>query len=462
MDCAADFRLPSILPDIIFFPTASKRYKEQVMTTYLYSAMDSKGRETKGTVQVADQAEALRRIKEMGFFPVKITEIPREPLSPAARVWRHTARLSLTSRRRHAPRTFRPHSAARVKSKQLALFTRQLATLLEAGMPLLRSLLLLHEQETSRRFKPVIANLAAAIEGGGTFSESLAQYPKIFDRLYLNMIKAGELGGMLELSLKRLADFLEKSARIKGKVKAAMFYPAAVFTVAGGVMALMLLLVVPRFKEVFAGLNEGRPLPEFTRFVLGVSDSLMRHFFVAAIIVASLYVFCLFGIRTRAGRRFFDWFKLRMPVLGPVFTKIAIARFTRTLGTLVSSGVPILQSLTIVKEATGNVIVGNLIGRVHDNVEQGENIAGPLRSSRVFPPMVVGMIDVGEQTGALPEMLNKIADAYDEEVDNSVSAMASLLEPAMIVFLGIVVGSIVIAMFLPIITIDPTAGPHID
>ncbi len=423
------------------------------MITYSYCALDAQGKETKGTVQVADQAEALQRIKEMGFFPIKITELGREPLSPAARVRRHAKRLSLTSRQ--ATRAPAAGSHGRVKSRQLAAFTRQLATLLEAGMPLLRSLRLLHEQEPNRHFKEVIADLAVSIEGGSSLSEALAQYPKIFNRLYLNMIKAGEIGGVLESSLKRLAEFMEKAARIKGKVKAAMFYPAAVSVVAAGVMALMLLFVVPRFKEVFAGINPGRPLPEFTRFVLGISDFALKHFLMAAIGLTILYAVFLLAIRTRRGRHLFDHFKLRMPVLGPVFRKVAIARFTRTLGTLITSGVPILQALTIIKEATGNVVVGRLVGRVHDNVEQGESIVGPLRESRIFPAVVVGMVDVGEQTGALPEMLNKIADDYDEEVDNSVTAMTSLLEPIMIVFLGVVVGSIVIAMFLPIINLDP-------
>lgn len=422
------------------------------MTTFSYCALDAKGKETRGTLHVANQTEALQRIKEMGFFPVKITEASRQPLSPAARVRRHAGRLALTS---HGTRVSAGVFRGQVKSKQLALFTRQLATLLEAGMPLLRSLRLLHEQEPARYFKAVIADLAVSIEGGSSFSEALAQYPKIFDRLYLNMIKAGEIGGVLENSLKRLADFMEKAASIKGKVKAAMFYPAAVLTVASGVMALMLLFVVPRFKEVFAGLTGGRPLPEFTRFVLGISDFALKHFLSAAVVVAVLYVVFLFAIRTPGGRKLFDRFKLRMPVLGPVFRKVAIARFTRTLGTLITSGVPILQALTIIKEATGNVIVGGLVGRVYDNVAQGESIVGPLRESRIFPAMVVGMIDVGEQTGALPEMLNKIADNYDEEVDNSVTAMTSLLEPVMIVFLAVVVGSIVIAMFLPIINFDP-------
>lgn len=421
------------------------------MSTYSYAAVNAEGRETRGTLQVADQAEAIKRIKEMGFFPVKVTEISQATLSPAARAQRHGRRLGLVSRAARAGAS--PGRRFRARTRTLTLFTRQLATLLEAGMPLLRSLRLLQEQEEQRQFKILLGELALAIESGSSFSEALGQHPGSFNRLYVNMVKAGEMAGVLENSLKRLADFMEKSARIRGKVKAGLFYPAAVMTVALGVMALMLLVIVPRFKDVFAGMTNGRPLPAFTRFVLGISDSVTHHFLAAAVIGAGMYGLFRLALRTAAGRRVFDHFKLRAPVLGRVLRKLAIARFTRTLGALISSGVPILQALTIIKEATGNVVLGSLVARVRANVEQGESIAGPLRESNIFPSMVVGMVEVGEQTGALPEMLGKIADTYEEEVDNAVTAMTSLLEPVMIVFLGVMVGSIVIAMFLPLLDI---------
>ena len=422
------------------------------MNTYSYTALDVQGRETKGTLQVATQDEALKRIKEMGFFPVKVTE--RVALAPAARAQRHAARLKLTSK---ANTTVAPRAKGRVKAKQVTIFTRQLATLLEAGLPLLRGLRLLHEQEENKAFKAVLTDLAQSIEGGSSFSEALAQHPKVFDRLLLNMVKAGEIAGVMELSLKRLADFREKAARIKGKVKAAMFYPAAVLTVAFAVLALMLLFIVPRFKEVLGGLNNGAPLPAFTRFVIGLSETVQHSFLWVVAGAAVLFgAFKLF-VATEQGRLWFDGLKLRMPVFGPLFRKLAISRFTRTLGTLITSGVPILQALNIIKDATGNAVVGRLVGRVHDNVEQGESITGPLRESRIFPAMVVGMVDVGEQTGAMPEMLNRIADNYDEEVDNSVSAMTSLMEPIMIVVLGVIVGCIVVALFLPLI---PNDGPN--
>ena len=263
------------------------------------------------------------------------------------------------------------------------------------------------------------------------------------------MVKAGELGGVLEVVLKRLAEFAEKAQKIKGKIKAALFYPIAVMIVATGILILLMTFVVPRFKEVFAGMDI--TMPRFTLFVLAISDAIRHHILPVMGGVAVAWVLFLLFLKTKAGRLIWDKFKLKMPAIGPVISKIAISRFTRTLGTLVSSGVPILQALTIVKETAGNVVISNAVAKVHESVKEGETITAPLESSAVFPPMVVSMVDVGEQTGALPEMLLRIADNYEEEVDNSVAAMTSLLEPIMIVFLAVVVGSIVIAMFLPLI-----------
>ena len=251
--------------------------------------------------------------------------------------------------------------------------------------------------------------------------------------------------------LKRLAEFSEKAQKIKGKVKAALFYPVAVMIVAVGILMLLMVFVVPKFQEVFAGM--GMTLPWFTSFVLGISNIIKNNILqTLGVLVAVVIVFLLIINKTKSGRLVWDKFKLKMPALGPVISKVAISRFTRTLGTLVSSGVPILQALTIVKETSGNVVISNAIGKVHESVKEGETITAPLEASGVFPPMVVSMVDVGEQTGAMPEMLLKIADNYDEEVDNAVAAMTSLLEPIMIVFLAVIVGSIVIAMFLPLIS----------
>jgi type IV pilus assembly protein PilC len=328
----------------------------------------------------------------------------------------------------------------------------------DAGLPLLRGLRVLEKQERNPTLKNIIGELAVSIEGGSTFSEGLAQHPKVFNRLFVNMVKAGELGGVLEVVLNRLSEFMEKAQKIKGKVIAAMFYPIAVLVVATAILTILMVYVIPKFKEVFAGMLDNAELPAFTRFVLAISDTIKNHFVYTVSGVAVFVILFLLSLRTKFGRHAFDKFKLKMPIIGPVVSKVAISRFTRTLGTLVSSGVPILQALTIVKETAGNVIIANAVNSVHESVKEGETITAPLEASGVFPPMVISMVDVGEQTGALPEMLLKIADNYDDEVDNAVSAMTSLLEPVMIIFLAVIVGSIVIAMFLPLIDLMNKVG----
>jgi type IV pilus assembly protein PilC len=420
------------------------------MPRYNYIALDTHGKETKGTIEVASQNEAIGRVKEMGLFPTKIVESEKsQEKTPQKKARAKTAgkkglNINLNLKI--------PGLSGRVKPKVLTVFTRQLATLVDAGLPLLRGLRVLEKQERSSTLKSILRELALAIEGGSTFSEALAQHPKVFNRLFVNMVKAGELGGVLEVALRRLAEFSEKAQKIKGKVKAAMFYPVAVLIVSMGILILLLTFVIPRFQSVFEGmLGPGQQLPWFTRLVMGISNTVKNHIIVTAACLAVFVVLFLLFIRTKFGRWAWDNFKLKVPIIGPVVRKVAISRFTRTLGTLISSGVPILQALTIVRETAGNVIISNAVTIVHESVKEGETITAPLESSGVFPPMVVSMVDVGEQTGALPEMLLKIADNYDEEVDNAVASMTSLLEPIMIVFLAVVVGSIVIAMFLPLI-----------
>ncbi|HEU0039605.1 MAG TPA: type II secretion system F family protein [Verrucomicrobiae bacterium] len=426
------------------------------MPKYSYVAMDSRGKESKGTIEVASQNEAIGRVKEMGLFPTKIVEVDKVKESPDKKA--KVAGRPAGKKKGVNLNIQIPGLSGRGKSKVLTTFTRQLATLVDAGLPLLRGLRVLEKQEKNPTLKSIIAELALAIEGGSTFSEALAQHPKVFNRLFINMVKAGELGGVLEVVLNRLAEFMEKAQKIKGKVIAAMFYPVAVLVVATVILLILMVKVVPSFKQVFEGMLEGASLPAFTRLVLGISEAIKDHILVTSGVVAACFVVFLLFIRTKFGRHVWDKFKLKMPVLGPVVSKVAISRFTRTLGTLVSSGVPILQALTIVKETAGNVIVSNAVGQVHESVKEGETITAPLEASGVFPPMVISMVDVGEQTGALPEMLLKIADNYDEEVDNAVAAMTSLLEPIMIVFLAVVVGSIVIAMFMPLIELMNRVG----
>lgn len=426
------------------------------MPKFSYVAMDQKGKEQKGTLEVASQNEAIGRVKEMGLFPTKIVEVDKvkekgrkaQPAGKARGKKGGGMNINISI----------PGLGGKVKSKVLTTFTRQLATLVDAGLPLLRGLRVLEKQEKNPTLKSVIGDLSLAIEGGSTFSESLAQHPKIFNRLFVNMVKAGELGGVLEVVLTRLAEFMEKAQKIKGKVIAAMFYPVAVLVVATAILILLMVKVVPQFKAVFENMIEGAQLPAFTRLVMGISDMVKDNILMTLGIIAVFVVLFMIFIRTKFGRHVWDKFKLKMPVVGPVVNKVAISRFTRTLGTLISSGVPILQALTIVKETAGNVIVSNAVGAVHESVKEGETITAPLEASGVFPPMVISMVDVGEQTGALPEMLLKIADTYDEEVDNSVAAMTSLLEPIMIIFLAVIVGSIVIAMFLPLIDLMNKVG----
>ena len=422
------------------------------MPKYNYVALDQKGNETKGSIECGSQNEAIGRVKEMQLFPTKITEADKEDKSAAKKAKSKTVTKPRAGGKKGGGMNFNikiPGLGGGVKPKVLTTFTRQLATLVDAGLPLLRGLRVLEKQERNATLKGILAQLATSIEGGSTFSEALAQHPKVFNRLFVNMVKAGELGGVLEVVLKRLAEFSEKAQKIKGKVKAALFYPIAVLIVAIGIMILLMTFVVPKFKDVFAGM--GFELPGFTVFVLAVSDLVRLHILPTMGGLAVLVVLFLLFIKTKFGRRLWDKTKLVMPPVGQVISKVSISRFCRTLGTLVSSGVPILQALTIVKETAGNVIIANAVAKVHESVKEGETITAPLESSRVFPPMVVSMVDVGEQTGALPEMLLKIADNYDEDVDNAVAAMTSLLEPIMIVFLALIVGSIVIAMFLPLI-----------
>ena len=429
------------------------------MPKYSYVAMDSRGKETKGTLEVATQSEAISRVKEMGFFPTKIVEVDKEKPDKKAKTGGKPKAGAKGAKKGGMSINIKiPGLSGRVKSKVLTTFTRQLATLVDAGLPLLRGMRVLEKQERNVTLKAIIGELAVAVEGGSTFSEALAQHPKVFNKLFVNMVKAGELGGVLEVVLNRLSEFMEKAQKIKGKVISAMFYPMAVLFVAVAILTILMVAVIPKFQDVFSNMLEGQALPAFTRLVLGISNTIKNNFIYTVIGVAVFVALFMWAIRTKGGRRVWDKFKMKVPGVGPVVSKVAIARFTRTLGTLVSSGVPILQALNIVKETAGNVIVANAVSAVHDSVKEGETITAPLEASGVFPPMVISMVDVGEQTGALPEMLLKIADNYDEEVDNAVSAMTSLLEPVMIVFLAVVVGSIVIAMFLPLIALMSGIG----
>ena len=424
------------------------------MPKFDYVAMDSKGKEVAGVLDAENQATAHGRIREMGYFPTSIVESgkdKRSGKSPADA----SAPAHASTRKSGAKRSF---GGSKVKSKVMTAFTRQLATLIDAGLPLLRGLEVLRKGEKNPGLKKAIVAIAESVEAGSTFSEALAQHPKIFNRLYVNMVRAGEAGGVLDVTLSRLADFQEKAQKIKNKVVSAMVYPSVVIFVAVSILTFLMIVIVPKFQEIFRDLLQGKELPPLTQFVIDVSN-LIQH---QAVLVVGLIVGAVVGVKmfgkTKKGRYVLDKIKLHIPVFGSLLQKVGIARFTRTLGTLIASGVPILQALNIVRETSGNAVIADAVARVHDGVKEGERIVQPLQASAVFPPMVVSMVEVGEETGALPDMLMKIADVYDDEVDNAVAALTSMLEPIMIVFLAVIVGTIVIAMFMPLISVITTLG----
>ena len=424
------------------------------MATFQYEAHNTKsGKTEKGELPAASQPEALARLQEMGLHPIKVQQVKAASKKAKSRRGKKGAKKGVGQMQISIPGL-----GGRVKEKILTIFTRQLAQLTSAGLPLLTGLKVLEKQEKDPTLKRVLGELSEVIEGGGTFSEGLAQHPKVFNKLFVSMVKAGELGGVLEVVLDRLAMFMEKAMKIKGKVKAAMFYPIAVLVVAVVIMGILLVFVIPKFKDVFSDMLGKDGLPEFTEFVLMISDTIRLNVMgTMSGVFACFFTFSMIG-RTNFGRYILDKMSLVFPVIGPVVERVAIARFARTLGTLINSGVPILQALNIVKDTSGNVVVARAVQAVHDSVKEGETIVAPLDASRVFPPMVISMVDVGEKTGDMPQMLEKIADTYDEEVDRAVESLTSLIEPIMIVFLAVIVGGIVIAMFLPLIVMIESLG----
>jgi type IV pilus assembly protein PilC len=421
------------------------------MPRFNYVALDARGREASGLLEAVSSSAAISQLRQSGYFPTSVIE---EAIisSDGKEARRRTAAAASTTKPR-AKKGIVLFQRRKVKSKVLMIFTRQLATLIDSGLPLLRSLNVLAKQERDKVLKKTIDRLADSVQSGSTFSDALALHPKIFNDLFVNMVKAGEVGGVLELVLNRLSEFQEKAAKIKNKILSAMVYPIIVMTMAVGILCFLLVFIVPRFEVIFHDLLGDKPLPPVTRFVIGFSGFMKEHGLVLLGAVVAIVVIYNFIGRTRKGRLAIDIFKLRMPLFGNLNRKGAISRFARTLGTLVTSGVPILQALNITRETAGNAAIARAIARVHDSVKEGESIVQPLEASKVFPPMVVSMVDVGEETGKLPEMLLKIADVYDDEVDNAVAALTSMLEPIMIVFLAVIVGTIVLALFTPLISI---------
>jgi type IV pilus assembly protein PilC len=351
----------------------------------------------------------------------------------------------------------------RVKSKDLALFTRQFSVMLDAGLPLVQCLEILGQQQDNKFFQKVIFQTRSDVEAGMTLADAMAKHPRVYESLYTNMVAAGETGGILDVILQRLSTYLEKMVKLKSDVKSALIYPIAVIVISIIVISIIMIVVIPAFKNIFEGLlGPGERLPWLTELVVSISQFLASYWWLIALLVGIVVFGLKTWYRTEKGQHLIDGLILRLPILGPIMRKIAVARFSRTLSTLLSSGVPILESLEITARTAGNVIVSEAIQKVRSGVEQGQTFVEPLKASGVFPIMVSQMIGVGEQTGALDAMLSKIADFYEQEVDAAIANLLSLMEPAMIMFLGVTIGTIVIAMYLPLFTLIGrlAGGPH--
>ncbi|HUP42024.1 MAG TPA: type II secretion system F family protein [Thermoanaerobaculia bacterium] len=349
-----------------------------------------------------------------------------------------------------------PRLPQKVSSKRLAIFTRQFSVMLDAGLPLVQCLEILGEQEENRTFRAIIQQVRSDVEQGSSLAEAMRRHPKAFDELFVNMVAAGEAGGILDIILQRLAVFLEKITKLKSQVKSALIYPASVITIAIGVVWIILRFVIPTFTQLFAGL--GGELPWITRVVVGTSNFIGRYSLWVIILGIFAGVFLSRWHKTERGRRVIDGLLLKIPIIGMLLRKIAVARFCRTLATLTSSGVPILDGLEITAKTSGNAIIEDAVMAVRKSVEEGKTVSEPLAETKVFPPMVVQMINVGEQTGALDQMLSKIADFYEEEVDTAVEGLMKLIEPLLITFLGAVIGVIVAAMYLPLYSVITQIG----
>ena len=419
------------------------------MAKFQYIALDGAGQEQRGTIEAGDRASAIAAIRANGLFPSAIGEV--KGAAAPARKGSAPTKKGVGSKQINIKMP--KFLMGRVKQKDLTGFTRQLATLVNAGLPLMRCIEVLKKQKMAPAMMDCLNGISEGIAGGATFSESLTAYPKVFDNLYVNMVKAGEAGGVLEVVLNRLAEFAEKAQKIKNKVKGAMIYPSVVLVAAVGITAFLLVAVIPKFQQVFNDILGGQSLPAITEFVMGASEFVQHNGLqIAAGVAAFVVLYKMFG-KTKFGAYQLDRLRLGFPVTGTLVKRTAIAQFSRTLGTLLSSGVPILQALVIVRDTTANGVVRRAIQSVHDAVKEGESMTDPLAASGVFPPMVVSMVQVGEETGQLPDMLTRIANTYDDEVDNAVAGLTAAIEPALIIFLAVVVGTIVIAMFLPMIKI---------
>jgi len=406
------------------------------MPDYKYNAIDRNGAQTSGKVDAASEEQARQKLMARGLMVTTLTGDggAAKPLVGGAPA-------------KKAGFSF----GAKVTQDDVTVMTRQLATLIVAGLPLLRALELIHKQERNPVFKAILANIAESVSQGNNLSEALQAHPKVFDRLFVNMIRAGEAGGVLDKVLDRLAKFREKASRIQKKVKSAMVYPAVVVTVAVVIVFILMVKVVPSFQNLLSG--QKTQMPALTAFVVGISDALVTYWYVTPVLLIGLVVGFKAWLASAKGKELFDRIVFKLPKVGGFVQIVSVSRFARTFGTLMASGVPILQAINITRDTLDNVVIAKSLERVHDRVRDGEPLSVPLEQTGVFPQMVTSMIQVGEETGQLPEMLNRVADIYDEEVDNAVGALTSIIEPVLIVGLAVVVGTIVLAMFLPLIAL---------
>ena len=406
------------------------------MPVFAWEGRTRAGETRRGVMEGSDEAFVLSRLRAEGVTPNKVTQQAKRA------AWNLDIQFGTG-----------------VTEQDLVIFTCQFATMIDAGLPLVQCLDILSTQTDNKRFGKVLTDVKNHVEGGGTFSEALRRHPKIFDELYCNLVQAGEIGGILDTILNRLGTYIEKNVKLKRQLKGAMVYPASVLVIAAGVIAILLWKVIPVFEKMFRDFRAGA-LPAPTRIVVKISNGFLGaapFIFGGAIAFGAIF---MWAIRQPRGKYVWHSFLLKLPIMGPVLRKIVVARFTRTLGTLLSSGVPILDSMEITAKTAGNVVVQKALMAVRERISQGDSVAGPLMETKVFPPMVVQMIGVGEQTGAMDTMLSKIADFYEDEVDVAIAAMTSLIEPIMIVFLGGVVGGMIVAMYLPIFEIAGAINEH--
>lgn len=411
------------------------------MATFKYEALNQQGQEVKDEIEAPSKEEAVSKVRSLGYFPTKVVEKSDKKTAAAKKGGGPKSRKAAGT------------GFGWVATKQLTTFTRQLSTLQDAGLPILRSIRILEQQQKPGMLRNVLKQITEDVEGGATLSEAMSRHPKAFDRLYTNMVAAGEAGGVLDVILQRLADFLEKAQKLRRKIIGASIYPCVVISIAGGIVTFIMVKVVPSFEKIFADFET--KLPAVTEFLISTST----WFAVGTppgwvlVVLSPIGIFGLYKLirASQMGRMILDTITLMIPVVGAIAGKSSVARFTRTLGTLIAAGVPILEAVNITRETTGNEVYAAMLRKVHDSIREGDSFANPLRASKTVDAIVVNMVDVGEETGELDKMLYKVADNYDEEVDTLVASLISLLEPILVIVLGTIVGFIVISLYLPMI-----------